>query len=177
MKTAKKLFSIVIVLILLGTLQSCVISSKPNINFINKNSLDASVSITSMNLPMWLAKPIISKELRKNEDSEEMMRLISKIKRVKFMELKTEKKISFLKEYETYCHHKNYQQWIEIKKNDETIKIHALIKKNIIKSLMVFIESKQENQTLVIDIETKVTTKNISELINSFTVDKIKITI
>ncbi len=58
MKTFIRTFTL---LALLALLQSCIVSSKSNMDFLDRESLGRDAQITSVNPPMFLAKPIIKK--------------------------------------------------------------------------------------------------------------------
>ena len=73
-------------------LQSCFVSEKSLYNQETKGN----ATITKVNIPMFIVKPYIKKALREDGDSEEVINLIRKIRKVKIytIENATEKMIT-----------------------------------------------------------------------------------
>ena len=62
------------------TLQSCIVSQKPNMGFFDNPHYDyKGAQFTSINVPMFLAKPFVKKALRDDGESEELINLIKKV--------------------------------------------------------------------------------------------------
>ncbi|WP_228411011.1 hypothetical protein [Chryseobacterium taklimakanense] len=67
------------VAILLLCLQSCVVSKHPNMAFFDNPYYDyKDAKFTSVNVPMWIAKPFIKKAVMEEENSEVLLALIKK---------------------------------------------------------------------------------------------------
>ena len=82
----KKLYTIIALALIVLSLQSCIVSQKPNMSFFDNPSYDyGGAQFTSINVPMFLAKPIVKKSLREDGESEELINMISKVSDVKVM--------------------------------------------------------------------------------------------
>ena len=151
----------------LVALQSCMISSKPNIAFFDKSDYRGTkAEFTSINLPLFLAKPMIRKALRKDNDvdSKEIMNLISKIKKVKILTIENGE-APMLKDFAKYLTDNNYEDWVSIKHEGETVNIKAQQSGDFIKKLMLTVNSGSE--LVFIDIRGKFTPDDISKFINA----------
>lgn len=82
MKTFSKISAL---FVLLAFLQSCIVSSSPNMEFLDRESLGKGAQVTAVNPPMFLVKPFIKKALREDGESEEVIALIKKVKKVRVM--------------------------------------------------------------------------------------------
>ena len=76
MKSFLKLIAIFTILV---SLQSCIVSEKSLYNEETKGN----ATVTKINVPMFIVKPYIKKALREDGESEEVIRLIKKIRKVK----------------------------------------------------------------------------------------------
>ena len=75
MKSFLKLIAIFTILV---SLQSCIVSEKSLYNEETKGN----ATVTKINVPMFIVKPYIKKALREDGESEEVIRLIKKIRKV-----------------------------------------------------------------------------------------------
>lgn len=91
MKTFSKISAL---FVLLAFLQSCIVSSSPNMEFLDRESLGKGAQVTAVNPPMFLVKPFIKKALREDGESEEVIALIKKVKKVRVMSYCSECKLS-----------------------------------------------------------------------------------
>ena len=153
--------------LLLIALQSCMISSKPNIDYFQgADSSNSQAEFTSINLPLFLAKPMIRKALREdnNEDSKQISNLISKISKVKILTVENGE-TELVKNFSKYLTDNKYQDWMSIKHDGETVNIKAQQSGEFIKKLMLTVNSGSE--LVFIDIRGKFTPDDISNLINA----------
>jgi hypothetical protein len=148
-------------------LQSCMISSKPNIDYFNgENAKNSKAQFTSINLPLFLAKPMIRKALRDDNDadSEAVMNLITKISKVKILTVENGE-TELVRNFAKNLLDNNYEDWMSIKHNGENVNIKAQQSGNFIKKLMLTVNS--GNELVFIDIRGKFTPEDITNLINA----------
>ena len=160
----KKLYFWSAFLLLILSLQSCIVSQKPRMDFFDQSNYDnKDVKFTSVNVPMFLAKPIVKKALRDDGESEDLINLIKKISDIKVMTLENgnEKMVS---DYAKYLTKNNYEDWVTIKKEKEVINFQAKQKGEEIRKLLITIASGTD--LVYVDITGKFTADDISEIIN-----------
>jgi hypothetical protein len=148
-------------------LQSCMISSKPNIDYFNGEDLsNSNANFVSVNVPLFLAKPMIRKALREDNDadSQQVLNLIKKIDKVKILTVE-KGNTEMVKNFAKNLLDNNYQDWMSIKHNGENVNIKAQESGNFIKKLMLTVNS--GNELVFIDIRGKFTPQDISDLINA----------
>ena len=148
-------------------LQSCIVSSKPNIDYFNGAEVkDSKAQFTSVNLPLFLAKPIIRKALRDDngEDSKQIRNLISKISKVKILTVENGD-TQMIKNFSKYLTDNNYEDWMSIKHEGENVNIKAQQSGDFIKKLMLTVNSGKD--LVFIDIRGKFTPQDISDLISA----------
>lgn len=146
------------------TLQSCIVSQKPNMGFFDNPHYDyRGAQFTSINVPMFLAKPIVKKALREDGESEELINLIKKVSDVKVMTIENGNS-EMVADFAKYLKKDNYEEWMTVKKEKETINFQAKQKGEVIKRLMITIASGSE--LVFVDVSGKFTADDISRLIN-----------
>lgn len=145
-------------------MQSCIVSQKANMAFFDNPHYDyADAKFTSINVPMFLAKPIVKKSLRDEGESEELINLISKVSDVKVMTIENGN-AAMVADFAKYLKKDNYEEWMMVKKEKETINFQAKQKGEVIKRLMITIASGSE--LVLVDVSGKFTADDISRLIN-----------
>lgn len=150
--------------ILLLCLQSCVVSQHPNMAFFDNPYYDyKDAKFTSVNVPMWIAKPFIKKALKEEENSEELLALIKKISDVKVLTIQNGEP-NMLADFSNYLTKNNFQEWMTMKKDSETINFQAKQNGDVIKKLLITVKS--GNELVYVDVSGKFTPEDISGLIN-----------
>lgn len=131
--------------------------------FDHSNYDNKDVKFTSVNVPMFLAKPIVKKALRDDGESEDLINLIKKISDIKVMTVENgnEKMVS---DYAKYLTKNNYEDWVTIKKEKEVINFQAKQKGEEIRKLLITIASGTD--LVYVDITGKFTADDISQIIN-----------
>ena len=160
----KKLYSLSAFLLLILSLQSCIVSQKPRMDFFDKSNYDSEdVKFVTVNVPMFLAKPIVKRALRDDGESEDLINLIKKIGDIKVMTVENgnEKMVS---DYAKYLTKNNYEEWVTIKKEREIINFQAKQKGEEIRKLLITIASGTD--LVYVDITGKFTADDISQIIN-----------
>ena len=115
MKTAIKTITAILLMI---SIQSCFVSEKSLYN----EETNGKTTITKVNVPMFLVKPFIKKALKEDGESEEVINLIRKIKRVKVytVENATEKMAT---QFSRQSFGSNLQELMSVNSKDSKIKI------------------------------------------------------
>ena len=150
--------------ILLLCLQSFVVSQHPNMAFFDNPYYDyKDAKFTSVNVPMWIAKPFIKKALKEEENSEELLALIKKISDVKVMTIQNGEP-NMLADFSNYLTKNNFQEWMTVKKDSETINFQAKQNGDVIKKLLITVKS--GNELVYVDVSGKFTPDDISGIIN-----------
>lgn len=159
----KNLILIPVALLLLS-LQSCIVSSTPKMVFFDNPHYDyGGAKFTSVNVPMFLAKPIVKKALKEDGESEELINLIKKVSDVKLMTVENGNK-EMLGDFAKYLTSNNFEEWMTVKKADETINFQAKQSGDVIKKLLITVRSGKE--LVFVDVSGKFTPDDISRIIN-----------
>ncbi|MCZ2083564.1 MAG: DUF4252 domain-containing protein [Flavobacteriales bacterium] len=160
----KKLYFFLGFALLIVTMQSCIVSQKPKMGFFDNPYYDyGGAQFTSINVPMFLAKPIVKKALREDGESEELINLIKKVSDVKVMTIENGNS-EMVADFAKYLKKDNYEEWMTVKKEKETINFQAKQKGEEIRRLMITIASGSE--LVLVDVSGKFTADDISRLIN-----------
>ena len=160
----KKYYFLGIIVVLLGLMQSCMVSQRPNIAFFDQANYDSgNAKFMSVNVPVWMAKPFVKSALRKDHESEEVVAIVKKIKKIKILTVENGNK-QMLKDFSKYLGQNNYQDWVTIKHNGDNVNIQAIQKGDAINKLMLLVNS--EKNLVFIDVKGNFTPEDISRVIN-----------
>lgn len=163
MKTFKNIF---LTLLMIGTLQSCIVSEKPNIDFFSDAGYDfKGAKYTSFNVPMLLAKPYIKKALREDGESDELVNLVKKISRIKVLTVENGSK-EMLNDYARYLKNSHYEDWATIKHDGDNVNVRVKQNGDAIKNMLITVNSDKE--LVFVDVKGSFTAGDISKMINSF---------
>ncbi len=155
---------IITVALLLLSLQSCIVSSTPKMGFFDNPHYDyKDAKFTSINVPMFLAKPMVKKAMREEGESEELINLIRKISDIKVMTVENGNK-EMLTDLTKYLTKNNFEEWMTVKKENETVNFQAKQKGEVIKNLLITVHS--GNELVFVDVSGKFTADDISRIIN-----------
>ena len=155
---------IIPVALLLLSLQSCIVSSTPKMGFFDNPHYDyKGAKFTSINVPMFLTKPMVKKAMREDGESEELINLIRKISDIKVMTVENGNK-EMLTDFAKYLIRNNFEEWMSVKKENETVNFQAKQKGEVIKNLLITVNS--GNELVYVDISGKFTADDISRIIN-----------
>ena len=159
----KNLILIPVALLLLS-LQSCMVSNHPKMGFFDNPHYDyGGAKFTSVNVPMFLAKPIVKKALREDGESEELINLIKKVSDVEVMTVENGNK-EMLGDFAKYLTSNNFEEWMTVKKADEIINFQAKKSGDVIKKLFITVHSGKE--LVFVDVSGRFTADDISRIIN-----------
>ncbi len=158
-------FRIVLLLVFVISLQSCIVSKHPNMAFFDNPYYDyGNAKFTSINVPVFLAKPFVKNALREDNESEEVVNLVKKIKKVKVMTIENGDQ-QMLNDFSNYLLQNNYQDWATIKKDGQKINIQALQDGDVINKLMILVKS--DEKMVYVDVKGKFSPEDISNVINA----------
>lgn len=122
-------------------LQSCFVSEKSLYNEETKGN----TTVTKINVPMFLVKPYIKKALREDGESEEVINLIKKIRKVKVytVENATEKMAT---QFSRQSFGSNLQELVSVNSKDSKIKIMSAItnSETVIKDLLITVKDEKD---------------------------------
>lgn len=166
MKNLKNIFLIVSVMFLM---QSCIVSSgKGNMAYFSDSGNDfKGARFTSVNVPMFLAKPVIKKALREDgKDNEEIIQLIKKVSKIKVLTVENGDR-TMLKDFASYLNDNNYEDWATIKHDGDNVNIRVKQKGDEIKNMLITVNS--DKDLVFVDVRGSFTADDISKMINSAT--------
>lgn len=164
MKIIKNIF---LMLCMLFMMQSCIVSSgKPNMSYFSDSGQEfKGAKFKSINVPMFLARPIIRKALQEDEeDHEDLLRIIRKTSKIKVLTVENGDK-SMLNDFADYLNNNNYEDWATIRHNGDRINIRVKQKGDAIRNMLITINSKEE--LLFVDVKGNFTAGDISKMIAS----------
>ena len=122
-------------------LQSCFVSEKSLYN----EEIKGNTTITKVNVPMFLVKPYIKKALREDGESEDVINLIRKIRKVKVytVENATEKMAT---QFSIQSFGSNLQELVSVNSKDSKMKIMSAItnSETEIKDLLITVKDEKD---------------------------------
>ncbi len=122
-------------------LQSCFVSEKSLYN----EETNGKTTVTKINVPMFLVKPYIKKALREDGESEELINLIKKIRKVKVytVENATEKMAT---QFSIQSFGSNLQELMSVNSKDSKIKIMSADTNSdkVIKDLLITVKDEKD---------------------------------
>ena len=122
-------------------LQSCFVSEKSLYN----EETNGKTTVTKINVPMFLVKPYIKKALREDGESEEVINLIRKIRKVKVytVENATEKMAT---NFSRQSFGNNLQELMSVNSKDSKMKIMSAItnSETEIKDLLITVKDEKD---------------------------------
>lgn len=162
MKIFKNIF---LVFLTICTLQSCIVSGKPNMDFFSDSGYDfKGAKFTSINVPLMMAKPFIKKALREDGESEEVIDLIKKVSKIKVLTVENGSK-EMLNDYANYLNNNNYEDWATVKHDGENVNVRVKQNGDAIKNMLITVNSSKE--LVFVDVKGSFTADDISKIINS----------
>ena len=138
MKTAIKTITAILLMI---SIQSCFVSEKSLYN----EEIKGNTTITKVNVPMFLVKPFIKKALKEDGESEEVIRLIKKIRKVKVYTVQNASD-KMVAQFSRQSFGSNLQELMSVNSKDSKIKIMSAITDSdtMIKDLLIIVRDDKE---------------------------------
>ncbi|WP_244960093.1 DUF4252 domain-containing protein [Chryseobacterium koreense] len=162
--TVKRIILFYLSIILIFSLQSCIVSKNPNMGFFDNPYYDyKDAKFVSINVPVWLAKPFVKKALREDGESEEIVAIVKKISKLKVMTIENGNQ-EMVADFSKYLTKNNFEEWMTIKKEKETINFQAKQKGDEIRNLLITVAS--GSKLVYVDVRGKFTAEDISRVIN-----------
>ena len=156
MKTSIKIITAILLMV---SLQSCFVSEK----YLYNEEIKGNTTITKVNVPMFLVKPFIKKALKEDGESEEVVNLIRKIKRVKVytVENATEKMAT---NFSRQSFGNNLQELMSVNSKDSKIKIMSADTNSdkVIKDLLITV--KDEKDLVYVKIKGKFSIDDVAKI-------------
>ncbi len=156
--------NILIVLFATISLQSCIVSTKSNMDFVDRDDISDSAQILAVNAPVFLVKPFIKQALREDGENEEIYRLIRKIKKVHILVIQSNDKTGSKDKLKRFLNKHNYQEWASIKSEGQLVTINAIGKDDVIRKMLIAVKSDADQ--VYVDIKGNFSANDISNLIN-----------
>lgn len=150
-------------------MQSCIVSSgKGNMAYFSDSGNDfKGARFTSINVPMFLAKPVIKKALREDgKDNEEIIQMIKKVSKIKVLTVENGDR-TMLKDFANYLNDNNYEEWATIKHDGDNVNIRVKQKGDAIKNMLITVNS--DKDLVFVDVRGNFTANDISKMIASAT--------
>jgi len=119
----------------------------------------------SINVPLFLVKPYIKKALREEGESEEVIKLVKKVSKIKVLTVENGDR-KMLNGFTEYLNSNNYEDWATIKHDGENINVRVKQNGEAIKNMLITVNS--DKDLVLVDIKGNFTTHDISRMINSF---------
>ncbi len=154
----------IIFALLICMLQSCIVSSKPNIDYFNQQKFTkGQMEFVSINVPTFLTKSYVNASLKGDKDSKELRAIIKKIKKLKVLTIENANQET-LAGFTQHLKDHRYQDWMTINSDKDHINIQAIQDGDGIKNLMLVIQS--DADLVLVDIKGRFTPEDISAIIN-----------
>ena len=156
MKSFLKLIAIFTILV---SLQSCIVSEKSLYNEETKGN----ATVTKINVPMFIVKPYIKKALREDGESEEVIRLIKKIRKVKVYTVQNASD-KMINQFSRQSFGSNLQELMSVNSKDSKIKIMSADTNSdkVIKDLLITV--KDEKDLVYVKIKGKFSLDDIAKI-------------
>jgi hypothetical protein len=149
-------------------MQSCIVSERPNMAYFSDSGNDfKGAKFVSINVPMFLAKPVIKKALREDgKENEEIIQLIKKVSKIKVLTVENGNR-KMLKDFANYLNDNDYEDWATIKHDGDNVNIRVKQKGETIKNMLITVNSDKE--LVFVDVKGSFTADDISKMIASAT--------
>lgn len=151
-----------LVLCLCFALQSCMISSSPNVDYFRKDN-SGQTKYLSINMPLAFSKPYLRKALKDDGESEAVINLMKKMKKINVLTI-ADAKPELLSGFEKSIGDDRFEELFSMNNENDKVKIFARQNNKMIDKMMVTVQGPHE--MVVIDIKGKFTFEDISAVIN-----------
>ncbi|AMR42475.1 DUF4252 domain-containing protein [Elizabethkingia anophelis] len=162
MKTFSKISAL---FVLLAFLQSCIVSSNPNMEFLDRESLGKGAQVTAVNPPMFLVKPFIKKALREDGESEEVIALIKKVKKVRVMTV-IAPNANYQERLKRFFAENKYEEWMTLNSEGQKVNIRAITNGDQINKLLIAVDGDKNGEKVFVDVRGNFTPEDISNIVN-----------
>lgn len=151
----------IIIAVAAFSLQSCLMSGRPNREFMPASVVAPEAKFTTLNMPMFAVRPFINKQLKQDGDIEQLVRLMKKIKKVRITTVENSSP-AMRQAFDTELKKQQFQDWVTVNSEGQKINILAQQRGEQIRKLLIAVNS--EDQIVYIDLKGKFTVDDISAL-------------
>ncbi len=155
------------------SLQSCLISQKPSVEFFKAPQYKSQANYMSINVPTFLAKAYLKNQLKSDGDNEEVINLVKKVSKIRLM-VSENMNPKMMSEFSNYLNDEKFQEWASIRNEGDIININAQQTDDTINKLMIVVNS-QNSEAVFVDITGKFTSDDISRLVEAGQNSNIKV--
>lgn len=154
-------------LLITGSLGSCFISSRSEMELFHKEEYANSVTVKTIKVPLLLTKPVLKKYLRYEEDvPTDVLKIIKNIKKVKATVALTRNQKLATEFRSAFAEYKG-NEWLSVKNNNRWVAVKAEQDQNaIINRLMVAVANPDDGQLVYVNMKCHLTPHQLSTLIN-----------
>lgn len=164
-----KIYQLTFCIVLILTIQSCYVKQSSNMRFIDRSVAGRNAEIVSIKVPMFLVKPFLAKELRKEDD--EMLRLaLKKVRSVKLTTLSNPANSDRIREsFRKFLRDEQMEEFASVVSDGDRVSINGQVKKDRIKKLMLDVSS-ADGEHVFIEVKGNFTMDDIAQAVNSYEV-------
>lgn len=129
--------------------------------FLDRESLGKGAQVTAINPPMFLVKPFVKKALREDGESEEVIALIKKVKKVRVMTV-----IAPNANYQEKLNRFKYEEWMTLNSEGQKVNIRAITNGDQINKLLIAVDGDKDGEKVFVDVRGNFTPEDISNIVN-----------
>ena len=146
---------------------SCLVSSRSNVEVFNKNEYASTVSVKTIKVPMLIGKPIIKDYLRFEEDVPgEIIDLIGGFKKIRVTLAHTSNQ-KLVNDFRTSINELSGEEWVSVHNGSQWVYLKGDQKdKDVIKRITVAIPDPETYQLVYVNMKCNLTPNQLSKLIN-----------
>ena len=160
----KKIITISFLCLIAIISQSCIVSTNAKTEYLkNVDYKDKNSKVISVKVPLLLTKPFIKSALRQEGESKEVISLVKSIKKIKIITVENPK-TGTVKNFKNNLNNFNFEEWMTIKHNGENVNINVLQKDDVIKKLLLVVNS--NDNLVMIDIKAKLKPNQLNDILN-----------
>lgn len=162
-----KIYQLTFCIALLIFLQSCYVKQRSNMSFLDRSVVGKEAEVVAVKVPMFLVKPFIAKELKKEDD--EMIRLaMKKIKSVKLTALSNAKDNTEIRtRFKDFLRAEQMEEYASVISDGDRVSINGQMKKDKVKKLMLGVSS-EDGDHVFIEVKGNFTMDEITHAISSY---------
>ena len=158
---------IIIFLLAAASFNSCLVSSRSNVDVFNKIEYANSVSVKTIKVPMLIGKPIIKSYLRFEEDMPgEILDLMGGFKRIRVTLAQTSNP-KLISDFRASINKLSGEEWVSVHNGSQWVSLKGDQNgRGVIKRITVAISAPEANQLVYVNMRCKLTPDQLSQLIN-----------
>ncbi|MGJ1267195.1 DUF4252 domain-containing protein [Sphingobacterium spiritivorum] len=163
----KTLYTSTLILISCFLLQSCLVKSRPNMDFVQHNSISKGAEIVSVKVPGLLLNPFLKSSIKELEEEDPMIAmLLKKLKSLKVMTISNDKKGLLMKDFNKYLAKNKFEEMASIHSEGSVVSINGKMKGDRIKRLMLGIAD--DDELVFLDIKSDLDLNELAQMISYY---------